>query len=640
MIKLLYLELIINNISVHPTYDKKSGIILDKSTHDIIHELKIKQDGEYYNYELSFNKYVWVDKYQPLTNFYKRVVEGRIYNIYIMINVELVKGNYYYNNVISNKLKIILTNIEINKIIKEKKYYTNPPEIKTFIARRNNKRMQLCNLTYFKLDRANFFDGKNNRIITKDAFQHKYFKYKGGIIETNNVRRLIDEQFKQIYSNDISEDHLLVIAPSNFVNVWGTNVCTITYESIIFMSNAELSFYFDKRINKIILHECHSVLFKTVKQLISKFDCDTIWIINCLPINFYFNSKSNQKRVDINNLTSISDIFMDYSAEESKEWKSEIIKTLTINFNKYYTQTNYNRSLTSDFNNGYKNINIEFSKFEKSVQNCLMEKFHCWKNNLVMQHSGTSSTTSSTDANVSIKKREENKLLSQICEGLFALAFSVVEHDRIPEYYEKMTRVHLDKMNDYKRGCKLEPGPKSRSTKIDAYLKNYERYNSKCVYSLENESQCPICYSEDMVDKCKLICGHTYCLECMINAMAMSNSCPICKEYVTMQKICVIKESIKDYESDLVRYFASLTNTTLIITNINSFCNIKYNLNCDLRVININSENLSDKIKRNDNVEQVLLVGTGMGDGESFNKIIGYFCTLNIQVYKLNITNY
>jgi hypothetical protein len=44
-------------------------------------------------------------------------------------------------------------------------------------------------------------------------------------------------------------------------------------------------------------------------------------------------------------------------------------------------------------------------------------------------------------------------------------------------------------------------------------------------------TECPICYEaiSEYNNKCTTICGHSFCLECLLNSQRNSNACPICR---------------------------------------------------------------------------------------------------------------
>lgn len=66
---------------------------------------------------------------------------------------------------------------------------------------------------------------------------------------------------------------------------------------------------------------------------------------------------------------------------------------------------------------------------------------------------------------------------------------------------------------------------------------------------------CPICKETlSHTNLCKTICGHSYCLSCMIKHSKTNNKCPICRKELFMNT----EESESEEESELEIYESRL----------------------------------------------------------------------------------
>ena len=72
---------------------------------------------------------------------------------------------------------------------------------------------------------------------------------------------------------------------------------------------------------------------------------------------------------------------------------------------------------------------------------------------------------------------------------------------------------------------------------------------------------CPICKERlSQTNLCKTICGHSYCLSCMIKHSKVNNRCPLCREEIFEMNTESETETEEDSESDLETYETTLHN--------------------------------------------------------------------------------
>lgn len=81
------------------------------------------------------------------------------------------------------------------------------------------------------------------------------------------------------------------------------------------------------------------------------------------------------------------------------------------------------------------------------------------------------------------------------------------------------------------------------------YIKDlYNNY----LYNTTPSFECPICLEMIENNACKLICNHTYCVECFSNLARTSNNCAMCRHPLSEKKI---KKVISQSEIiDIVNY--------------------------------------------------------------------------------------
>ena len=62
--------------------------------------------------------------------------------------------------------------------------------------------------------------------------------------------------------------------------------------------------------------------------------------------------------------------------------------------------------------------------------------------------------------------------------------------------------------------------------KIDNYINTF----SKLIKPIKTDN-CPICYDTlGKVNICTTICGHTFCMICMVKYLRTNSTCPLCKD--------------------------------------------------------------------------------------------------------------
>jgi len=57
------------------------------------------------------------------------------------------------------------------------------------------------------------------------------------------------------------------------------------------------------------------------------------------------------------------------------------------------------------------------------------------------------------------------------------------------------------------------------------------------MISTSISSECPVCYEEiGLNNTCTTSCGHSFCLNCLLQAYGTQNACPLCREVLNLNK--------------------------------------------------------------------------------------------------------
>lgn len=458
-------KLIIDVISINdgsiPTYIKQNNHIINPDTNSIIYSFDYNEYSNYFYIDLEYFDF------KIKNNTYKSYY-------YIMINIE--------NKITDKKiLKALQYYLSLSKIydLKHKKSYIQN-NINDFIKLRSNELMSINPWFTVKTGKY-FFDLKNSKFINDKNLIKIHFHYYGGIIQSNNVKEIIP-----FFDSDA-----LVIVPENMTNLY--DKC-ISYDDI---TNNNI---INKKYKTLIIHEFDISYIYVIKQLIINIKPKFIWIINSLPLKYYFNQK-----ITINEISKLSNIWIDFDTKSRKKYKTDLYNLFFSNFNQYYAIFNY------DINIDIPTYKISLTKFEKELFNLINNFYLNWKLKL------------NNDLNnyYSIVSETKNKIIeTKIFNAFLILILNIRSQSSIFDFFK------------------------------ENYNQNLDIYN--------RDLECPICY--DLLIPTKLICGHVICLECIIKTLAYSNYCPICKHYIIIPQICIIQEN---YTSPLFDFFKNLDGLIL-----------------------------------------------------------------------------
>jgi len=314
----------------------------------------------------------------------------------------------------------------------------------------------------------------------------------------------------------------------------------------------------------------------------------------------------------------------------------------------------------------FENITLPLTLLENKIYNEFDKYYLNWKNKLT------------NDANniYSLATKEKiDSIEKKIFNSFLLLITSVVEIKNIPQFFEKkikntllianVTDIEFDNLLDLYHHINFRSHQKilfneimdfnnilnqfnDGKKKTQSKILNYNRYLDKNYYNSSYNNDCLICYGSQDLIKTQLICGHCICIECILNTIAKSNECPICKEFITIEKIAIIKESIPNYKSNIINYLINLDPYTIILSDIKSLNNIFINTEKrKTNIIDITKADVMNKLKKINKIQKIVLF-TSQNLYDNFNnteleliKIINYFELFNEKpiIYKLNIVS-
>lgn len=636
--------------------DTQSLLLVDKDTRQEIFFFEKPEIKKYFHITLDFDSYQYDYFYLNQTDFYQKKLSRRVYKVTMNLDLKKILKNRFLPASLEESLVYYFCIGQAYELSKIKKYTINQSQVFSFIKYRSENLMYFIDWKYFRINEDYVFDLKEKSIVKSNIIKKIKFKRKGGIIETNNVKMIVQKHF-------YSMDNLLVILPSTMTNIWPENIFKITYDNLINLKKSEIKDLYTKAkqtktIKTIIIHECHIQFLVGLKYICNILDCETIWVINSLPLNFYFSFEKTPTLLNINDLSTLSNLWMCFSLTEKTIRKSELQRLFFTKLDQYYAKVYYKNKIFDK----YPVIKFKLEPMEKLIYDEFFKYFDCWKKNL---HGDTNNIYSTS----TLKKN--NKLECKIFNSVINLITSVVKNENISLFFKKKIEDTLEITKDIDTKIKnldktynqlntpenfnfvtmtvLEDAITKISdkktliqTKIDTYknyAKNqiYETTQTAQTIQTKDPSNCLICYGNENLIFTKLICNHLICLECIISSLSQNKYCPVCREYINIQKIAIVYETIKNYSSNLNGYLQDLTPETVIITDLDGLSNISCIYLNKINVLNINDKNISNKIKNINQVTNILIFTCpekiiSKKNLQKLNQIIQYFSLLNKKI--------
>jgi len=255
---------------------------------------------------------------------------GSVYKIIFQIDLEpaVLLVNNLRNSFYPNLMSRHLIETQIRKLYEKKSYQTT--DIGTFITEREGEYLSMDKWTHFRLDDAHIFNWKKKTIgLKKRSFK---FRRKGGLIETNNLGL-----FLQTYFATVSTD--LIICPDKLKYIYQSDFI-ITYEELGKIASTKLIGHVPKKNPfRIIALECRQEYLSVIKFIAGKFSAEIIWIVNSLPLKYYFGRES--RKLTMNNILTLSNVWIGLDNTEKKSNKKELIRFFLTEFNLVYAKYLY-----------------------------------------------------------------------------------------------------------------------------------------------------------------------------------------------------------------------------------------------------------------------------------------------------------
>jgi hypothetical protein len=140
---------------------------------------------------------------------------------------------------------------------------------------------------------------------------------------------------------------------------------------------------------------------------------------------------------------------------------------------------------------------------------------------------------------------------------------------------------------------------------------NCKRYISDNFYESISHDSCSICYqSVGEIIEARFICGHLFCIDCVIRSISYAKKCPLCNEYIGIRDVIITRESINGYQSNLVDFFKKIYHNTFVITNIDNISVIQDHVDSNILVENINKWHESIRCPRFSDVKYIIFLTT------------------------------
>ena len=558
---------------------KKS--IFNKYENSVVYQLKFYEVPKYYYFKLEFESNNYEKIYQTNSQTHKTTIIGSIYNLNLVINLQNIYRDFrIVNHDVLQQLSYYLTIIQIRQINTNKKYDIGEDQLFKILSETNP--LYLIRWNQFLLHPQMAIDLRSHKIITGKQIDKKYFKHSGGILETRDMSKIIGVQ------KYFDSKNTLVIFPENLYQhvkkTWSNYTC-ISYQELTNSHNNEFGNLTKIKYNNIIIHECYMQYISLIKKLLRLFKYQlSVWIINRLPMKYYISTDENHHGgFTINNLSTVINIWADFDLNEKKHNKSELIRFLMNDLNKVYFIIGETNRKTQLFD---RTILVP-NDFEKSILDYFNMNYNNWLNKLTNDKNNIYSFTN---------KHQNYYILSKIYDCFVALSLSVINQNQFEQFFElqinkilttnNTTINQLEKLlSNYKNVRKISHQRinekpivdfnkiiekiETSKSKIERILFNYNRYHGKNFHQTFDHSNCPVCYEEE-TPMTKLVCGHSLCIDCMMNILPNTKTCPLCMERIAINKFAIIKETVQNHQSTLLEYLKNnfSDSDTLVLTDL------------------------------------------------------------------------
>jgi hypothetical protein len=660
-------------------YLSHAGLIVDKSSGKILRNLSHHDFKPYYWFELVFHSYKYQNIYNSETKSIQQVICGKKYHFIFHLNVSIFIQNPNINKHVLEQVAKILTVCQINDFLRpptpvcaikedlmdkvQNQSYCIPYEkIFPFITYRESHPMYFIPWEIYRLDNKVGFDLKNKRFVKSDSIQKTFFRRTGGIIETTHPNVIMDRLCDGTKSTEKLPNNNLIIAPST-IKITCKNATVLTYDNLVANDNSIFKQISKNRWDRIIIRECHINFLPSIKKLLSYVKCDTVWIINILPLRFYFTLDSTPHKLRLRHLVTISNIWMNLSHDIKRKNKTSIARLLFTKFNQYYSVVKIPSTLDCSLTFSKKNLimkSIEvniFNQYKKWYDNWL----GCLDNNPNNQYS-----IASKKKIIEIKEKLFNSYMGLITRVVSSdnvsfildkkitrlMCFLYTTRHEFKELYNAHVKMNKQSHNiiqshgnelDLANMCtQLKYAIEKLSEKEDFYCEYIEKIKKINYSDLSDNTQCPICYGDfitesdgnnpmEKLPRVVTICSHTMCVECFIDSMTTSNECPICREHTNTEKAVIVRESLSSkYTPSLVSYLNSVKGHVCILSELDFISDLaKILIDDRFKYVNPSHCDVIKQLKIIKKINKVIIINSEPGTTK-YNSWIGYFNSFTV----------
>jgi hypothetical protein len=516
-----------------------------------------------------FVEYLYEDFYHPgRKDSSSSIVSSRVYHLTYKIDSEKPFRSLVFNSLLFSPYKnpyigkpyIISNWYDIIKLLERKPVQFYPETVPLFTT--DMKKI------YYDLTTDKIFD---TSCSSKKCIS---FARSGGLIETPDVKQLVDK-IQGDEGQKIIPEGILVVVPENLKWLWDDRlidrICVLTQEEILEKKKITVSMY---EGYTMIIHELYGKLLPTIKRLATAINTTRILVINYLSLDVYFSEPGS---LSFENACRLVNLWANWSVPEKEKYCKELKLFIGNQLG--------NIILTAEMRSKIDSLPLypyEPSLTEQTITNYCKSVRDTWLEYL-------------DSKGVSAKKLKSinRNLAAKILSSYHNLLTPEMLNSRFTEMHQSSMNI-LEKLNEKLgimekkyRLVHLTQDEMVRNTVVNLglFLKTLAKQRQEIKKSLINHQRhldnlpgnsldmCNICYETDNL--CLTVCNHTLCLECGLQTISHTRTCPICREELTLDRFMII--------APLTGLFHQIPSDTLIVTDL------KINHNLGRKIITVHS---------------------------------------------------
>ena len=414
----------------------------------------------------------------------------------------------------------------------------------------------------------NDFDKRIQPIKKSDEIA---FRRKGGIIETNDVQQLISSVWSK-------RKNAIVIIPASMSNIWEHHTqsnIVIAHEDLPSFGTKQFKAISSNKIDRILVHECSEEFLPCVKKFMKELDkymkVKKVWIINSLPLIYYTSEFNDSAYVTFKEQFTFVNLWLSCENKFKETSKTELMKMLRMNFHKMYSTVIYPKSIVKCYQ-------TKFNSLESSIWSNCLKHFNNWSQSLTNELDNIYSWA---------PKLKVETIKHKLFNSVIVMALSTTSEDQgsdilkckikttMNAYDKVLTLIQKDIIQNVKADQKglaeTIVNNQDLIKTIDKNMNLQKRYEAGPIKTDSSLAlECTVCGTSEATFS-KLVCGHVFCVECIIDSLALANKCPNCRDYANISKLVITH----DEQSVFRNYISNLSAGTVIVTDIPVLSNIE-----------------------------------------------------------------